>query len=37
MLTVGEAAVDLTREGLLQVDRLLPSFYDEVYRNSRYT
>lgn len=37
MLTVGETAVDLTREGLLQVDRLLPSFYDERYRNSRYT
>ena len=37
MLRVGEGAVDLTRDGLLQVDRLLPSFYDERYRNSRYT
>ncbi|HSK80182.1 MAG TPA: coproporphyrinogen-III oxidase family protein, partial [Thermoanaerobaculia bacterium] len=37
MLRVGEGVVDLTRDGLLQVDRLLPSFYDEKYRNSRYT
>ncbi|HSN88345.1 MAG TPA: coproporphyrinogen III oxidase, partial [Thermoanaerobaculia bacterium] len=37
MLRVGEGTVDLTRDGLLQVDRLLPSFYDERYRNSRYT
>lgn len=37
MLRVGEGAVDLTRDGLLQVDRLLPSFYDERYRNARYT
>lgn len=27
----------LTRAGLLQVDRLLPSFYDDRYRNARYT
>ena len=27
----------LTRAGLLEVDRLLPSFYDERYRNARYT
>ena len=37
MLRVGEGTVDLTRDGLLQVDRLLPSFYDERYRNARYT
>jgi oxygen-independent coproporphyrinogen-3 oxidase len=37
MLRVSEGTVDLTRDGLLQVDRLLPSFYDERYRNSRYT
>lgn len=29
--------VVLTRSGLLQVDRLLPSFYDDRYRNARYT
>jgi coproporphyrinogen III oxidase-like Fe-S oxidoreductase len=29
--------VTLTRSGLLEVDRLLPSFYDERYRNARYT
>lgn len=27
----------LTRTGLLQVDRLLPSFYDERFRDVRYT
>ncbi|HYN22051.1 MAG TPA: coproporphyrinogen-III oxidase family protein [Thermoanaerobaculia bacterium] len=29
--------IELTRAGLLQVDRLLPSFYDDRYRNARYT
>ncbi len=29
--------VELTRTGLLQVDRLLPHFYAEPYRNIRYT
>ena len=29
--------VQLSPEGLLQVDALLPSFYDEEYRNVRYT
>ncbi|MFP5284978.1 MAG: coproporphyrinogen III oxidase, partial [Thermoanaerobaculia bacterium] len=37
MLRLGSGTVELTREGLLQVDRLLPSFYDEAYRNARYT
>ena len=37
MLAVGADAVELTREGLLQVDRLLPELYDERYRNARYT
>jgi oxygen-independent coproporphyrinogen-3 oxidase len=37
MLRLGAGTVELTREGLLQVDRLLPSFYDEAYRNARYT
>ncbi len=29
--------VRLTRKGLLQVDHLLPEFYDSRYRNARYT
>jgi oxygen-independent coproporphyrinogen-3 oxidase len=37
MLRLGAGEVALTRAGLLEVDRLLPSFYDERYRNARYT
>ena len=37
MLRVDGGRVELTRAGLLQVDRLLPTFYDERYRNARYT
>ena len=37
MLTLAEDQVILTRKGLLQVDQLLPEFYDMKYRNSRYT
>ncbi len=40
MLRLGEGRrdeIELTRAGLLQVDRLLPAFYDEPYRNARYT
>ena len=37
MLRVEDGTVELTRAGLLQVDRLLPSFYDDRYRNARYT
>ncbi|HBL31348.1 MAG TPA: coproporphyrinogen III oxidase [Acidobacteria bacterium] len=37
MLRVEGETVVLTRAGLLQVDRLLPSFYDDRYRNVRYT
>ena len=29
--------IELTRKGLLQVDQLLPEFYDLKYRNARYT
>ena len=29
--------IELTRKGLLQVDHLLPVFYDPEFRNSRYT
>jgi oxygen-independent coproporphyrinogen-3 oxidase len=37
MLTFDEEEVQLTRRGLLQVDQLLPEFYDTKYRNARYT
>jgi oxygen-independent coproporphyrinogen-3 oxidase len=37
LLTVGEDGVELTRSGLLQVDRHLPEFFDPKYRNARYT
>ena len=37
MLDVDGHHIRLTRQGLLQVDRLLPSFYDDKYRNARYT
>jgi oxygen-independent coproporphyrinogen-3 oxidase len=37
MLRVEGDTVFLTRAGLLQVDRLLPSFYDDRYRKARYT
>ena len=37
MLTFDEREVQLTRQGLLQVDHLLPEFYDSKYRNARYT
>jgi oxygen-independent coproporphyrinogen-3 oxidase len=36
-LTCDAASVSLTRKGLLQVDRLLPTFFDPQYRGSRYT
>jgi oxygen-independent coproporphyrinogen-3 oxidase len=29
--------VELTREGLLRVDRLLANFFEPEYRNTRYT
>ncbi len=37
MLTVSDGKVNLTRAGLLQVDSLLPRFYDERWREARYT
>ncbi len=37
MLTFDRDGVRLTRKGLLQVDQLLPEFYDPKYRNTRYT
>jgi oxygen-independent coproporphyrinogen-3 oxidase len=36
-LTVGDDRVELTRAGLLQVDRLLPAFFEPEYRGTRYT
>jgi coproporphyrinogen III oxidase-like Fe-S oxidoreductase len=36
-LTFDSNKVQLTPKGLLQVDQLLPEFYDLKYRNSRYT
>jgi oxygen-independent coproporphyrinogen-3 oxidase len=37
MLTLRGDGFDLTRTGLLQVDGLLPAFYDPRHRNARYT
>ena len=37
MLRIEADGVRLTRQGLLQVDRLLPGFYASSYRNVRYT
>lgn len=36
-LTVGQGEVNLTRAGLLQVDRLLPAFFEPEHRGTRYT
>jgi oxygen-independent coproporphyrinogen-3 oxidase len=36
-LTPVAGRVELTRTGLLQVDRLLPAFFDPQHRGSRYT
>jgi hypothetical protein len=33
----GVGRVELTREGLLQADGLLPSFFEPEYRGVRYT
>jgi oxygen-independent coproporphyrinogen-3 oxidase len=33
----GPSGLELTRQGLLQVDALLPRFYAPQYRNTRYT
>jgi oxygen-independent coproporphyrinogen-3 oxidase len=35
-LTISDNTIKLTRAGLLQVDRLLPTFFDPMYRSSRY-
>ena len=36
-LAVSDDGVEVTRKGLLQVDRLLPVFFDPQYRGTRYT
>ena len=36
-LTKADEGVELTRAGLLQIDRQLPAFFDAQYRGSRYT
>ena len=37
LATVSNSTVQLTRNGLLRVDRLLPRFYSQAYREARYT
>ena len=37
MLTFTSDEITLTRKGLLQVDQLLPEFYQAKYQNARYT
>ncbi|MSU77655.1 MAG: coproporphyrinogen III oxidase family protein [Gemmataceae bacterium] len=36
-LTVSDVGVELTRKGLLQVDRILPAFFEPEHRGTRYT
>ncbi|MBI1918359.1 MAG: coproporphyrinogen III oxidase family protein [Planctomycetes bacterium] len=36
-LTIEDDAVKLTRQGYLQVDRLLPAFFEPQHRTTRYT
>jgi oxygen-independent coproporphyrinogen-3 oxidase len=36
-LTLTPSRMELTRDGLLQVDRLLPAFFDPQHRGTRYT
>jgi oxygen-independent coproporphyrinogen-3 oxidase len=36
-LTVAPRGVELTRAGLLQIDRLLPAFFEPRHRGTRYT
>jgi oxygen-independent coproporphyrinogen-3 oxidase len=36
-LTVANGNIELTRAGLLQVDRLLPAFFEAEHRGTRYT
>jgi oxygen-independent coproporphyrinogen-3 oxidase len=36
-LTVNGEGIDCTRDGLIQIDRYLPAFFDPQYVSSRYT
>jgi len=36
-ISLSNGNAELTREGLLQVDRLLPAFFEPEYRGGRYT
>jgi len=36
-LAIEEEGVELTRQGLLHVDRLLPEFFEARHRTTRYT
>jgi oxygen-independent coproporphyrinogen-3 oxidase len=36
-LVRADSEIELTRSGLLQIDRLLPEFFDAKYRGTRYT
>ncbi|HLJ94303.1 MAG TPA: coproporphyrinogen-III oxidase family protein [Gemmataceae bacterium] len=36
-LSLGEESIELTQAGLLQVDRLLPIFFEPEHRGTRYT
>ncbi len=36
-LILQNGTIELTRQGLLQVDRLLPTFFEEQFRDVRYT
>ena len=37
MLTIGKDRIELTRQGLLQVDSLLPAFFEPQHQEVRYT
>jgi oxygen-independent coproporphyrinogen-3 oxidase len=37
MLVLDRGRIELTRQGLLRVDQLLPELYDPRYQNARYT
>ena len=37
LLSLANGHVEVTREGLLQVDSLLPAFFDPEHRGARYT
>ena len=37
LLTIGDERIELTRRGLLQVDGLLPAFFESEHQGVRYT